>query len=56
VARPSLLVGMLLYEQLHLYFLQFYGCIDSCRTIFLRVRIVIEEAWFRCKTFVNWKS
>merc|ERR1740139_1966567 len=34
VARPSLLVGMFLYEQLHLSFLQFYGCIDSCRMIY----------------------
>ena len=35
VARPSLLVEMFLYEQLHLSsFLQFYGCIDSCRMIY----------------------
>jgi len=34
VARPSLLVGIFLYEQLHLPFLQFYGCIDSCHMIY----------------------
>ena len=34
VARPRLLVGMFLYEQLHLSFLQFYGCIDSCRMMY----------------------
>jgi hypothetical protein len=56
VARPSLLVGIFLYEQLHLPFLQFYGCIDSCKDnirslflVYLRGKAYVF-IWFRWKS------